>query len=70
MGKNKPRKYPDKKQNKYGDWCQYAEEHNGSIICEGGYGDTNICKGNRHNCIKVKYHQMATLSDKQKNELS
>lgn len=66
MGKNKPRHNPDKPQNRYGNWCPYAEEHNdGSIICE---GDTKICKGNRHNCIKTKYHKLASRSNKQKIE--
>lgn len=70
MGKNKPRHNPDKNQNNYGDWCQWAEEYaDGSIYCEGGYGDGKICHGNRHNCIKTKYHRLASLSDNQKNNL-
>lgn len=68
--KRKTRHNPDKPQNNYGDWCQYAEEHNGHITCECGYGDTKICKGNRHNCVKTDYHKQAVLSDKQKIELS
>jgi hypothetical protein len=69
MGKDKPRHNPDKPQNRYGDWCSYAEEHNdGSIHCECSYGDALICKGNRHNCIKVKYKKLACKSDIQKNE--
>lgn len=68
MSKNKPRHNPDKPQNKYGDWCSYAEEHNGKLYCECGYGDASVCKGNRHNCIKVTYKKLACRSDKQKNE--
>lgn len=66
MGKEKPRHEPHKPQNKYGDWCQYAETSKGNLICERGYGDTSICKGNRHNCVKTKYHKLACRSDKQK----
>jgi O-succinylbenzoate synthase len=63
----KPRHDPDKKQNKYGFWCQCAEEHDdGTITCEGNYGDTSICKGNPHNCVKTKYHRLASRSDRQK----
>ena len=62
MGKDKPRHNPDKAQNNYGDWCQYAEEHEGKIYCEVGYGDTDSCKGNRHNCVKTKYHKLASQS--------
>jgi hypothetical protein len=69
MGKGKPRQDSNKPQNKYGDWCQYAEEYdNGSIHCECGYGDAKVCKGNRHNCIKTKYHKLAARSDQQKIE--
>ena len=68
MGKGKLRCNPDKKQNGYGNWCQYAEISNNKLICEMGYGDTSICKGNMHNCIKVKYRKLASRSDKQKIE--
>lgn len=69
MGKNKPRHNPDKPQNQHGNWCQYAEQsQSGEIYCECGYGQGAVCKGNRHNCIKVKYRQAATRSDSQKNE--
>ena len=72
MGKGKPRKYPDKKQNLMGGWCQQcdipAPMNDNNMNCELGY-DTHICNGNPHNCIKVKYHQQASLSDRQKNEI-
>lgn len=32
-------------------------------------GDADVCKGNPHNCVKTKYHRMASMSDKQKNEM-
>lgn len=65
MGKGKPRHNPYKFQHKYdgyrGDICTYAEEDGkGGIHCEGSFGDTSICKGNRHNCCKVKYHIWAS----------
>ena len=66
MEKRKPRHEPNKRQNRYGDWCQYAEISNDKLICEMGYGDTSICKGNRHNCVKTKYHELAARSDRQK----
>lgn len=70
MGKGKPHHDLDKPQNKYGDWCQWAEEFDdGTIYCEGGFGDGKVCKGNRHNCVKTKHRRVASMSDKQKNEL-
>ena len=54
MGKNKPRHNPDKPQNKTGGECYYYEGYNGNYWCERGY-DTTKCKGNLHNCHKVKY---------------
>lgn len=65
MGKGKPRWYPDKKQNKYGDWCSACEDVNDKLYCEAHQGTnaTDICKGNPHNCCKVKYHKEATKSD-------
>lgn len=65
MGRGKPRNNPDKKQNKYGNWCNACEEVNGKLYCEAmqGTNDTKICKGNPHNCCKVKYHKEATKSD-------
>ena len=61
MGKEKPRLNPDKKQNNYLYPCPYFEDHNGFYVCEGG--ETNaakICKGNPHNCVKTKYHKLAS----------
>lgn len=66
MGKGKPRHHPEKRANQKGWWCQGCEEIDGKLYCEGGYGDTEICKGNPHNCIKTFYHAAASLSDKQK----
>lgn len=69
MGKGKPRRDPDKRQNRRGDWCQWCEElPGGGLTCEGGRGDANVCKGNRHNCVKTAYRRAASMSDKQKNE--
>ena len=69
MKAGKPRHNPEKPQNKYGKICQYYEEYkNGSFACEIGYGDINICKGNGHNCVKIKYKKLACRSDKQKIE--
>jgi hypothetical protein len=66
VGKGKPRRDPNKKQNLYGSKCSYSEEHNGVGVCEAGIGDWNICKGNPHNCVKVLYKIAASRSDKQK----
>jgi hypothetical protein len=60
MGKYKPRHNPDKEQNKYGGICEYYEgtwchNHNRNMI-----GDVNVCKGNRHNCVKCKYRDLAS----------
>ena len=62
MGKGKPRYYPDKPANKYGKRCPYYEEYiNGKVGCECKpfNGDILECGGNRHNCVKVKYHTLA-----------
>ena len=67
MGKGKPRKYPDKPQNKKGGFCQACDTINGKDFCEYGE-DTNICKGNPHNCIKTELHKRASMSDIQKIE--
>lgn len=53
--KNKPRHNPDKPQNKKGNVCSHYEKHEHGFICEGNWGDVNVCKGNPHNCIKNKY---------------
>jgi len=69
MGKDKPRHDPDKPQNRIGSWCSYCDELLGSgLTCEAD-GDADVCKGNPHNCVKTKYHRMASMSDKQKNEM-
>lgn len=65
MSKGKPRHNPYKKQNNYGSICPYYETYdNGTSSCEALIGDTSICKGNRHNCIKVKYKKLAICSTK------
>jgi hypothetical protein len=68
MSKGKPRHNPDKPQNNYGGICPYYEEYpNGSASCENSFiANVNICKGNPHNCVKIKYHKLACRSDKQK----
>lgn len=68
MGKGKPRHNPDKKQNNYGSWCQYAELVGDKICCEGSYIYVDKCNSNPHNCIKNKYKNLASRSDKQKLE--
>jgi len=68
MTKDKQRHNPDKPQNNYGSWCSYYEEYsNGSVGCERGL-DVSVCKGNPHNCIKIKYKELASRSDRQKIE--
>lgn len=64
MKKGKARHFPEKKQNRWGRDCMYFEESSQS--CELLVADTKICKGNRHNCVKIKYKILATRSDKQK----
>ena len=66
MGKNKPRHNPEKIQNKLGGKCVYFEGYNNRYWCARGF-DINICKGNPHNCNKVKYRILASRSDIQKN---
>ena len=67
MGKNKPRKFPNKKQNNYVYPCPYYENINGNYYCEGGATNSaKICKGDQHNCIKTLYHRLASRSDKRK----
>lgn len=65
MGKGKPRRDPNKKQNNYGNWCSACDEIDGKLYCEAmqGTNATKIYKGNPHNCVKVKYHKEATKSD-------
>ncbi len=67
MSKGKSRHNPDKAQNKLGSRCSYYEEFNDSAWCERGW-DITKCKGNPHNCVKVKYQILASRSDKQKND--
>lgn len=75
MGKGKPRHDPNKRQNRIGSVCPWYEEikdKDGKIIlrnCEAYLSSKviEICKGNPHNCIKVKYRYLAARSDKQKN---
>lgn len=60
--KGKPRHNPEKYQNKIGAICKYSEDDGkGGIRCELG-DDIEICKGNPHNCCKVKYHKLAILN--------
>ena len=58
MGKNKPRHNPNKAQNRYGGKCVHFEE----TWCHAPFSsdlDVSICKGNPHNCIKIKYKKLA-----------
>lgn len=61
----KLRHNPDKPQNKYGSKCWYADEVNGKLVCEwSGKPKSSeevmkICKGNMHNCCKLKYRRLA-----------
>jgi len=68
MSKGKPRYNPDKPQNRLGGNCSYYEESpSSSPCCENSFvADVSICKGNPHNCIKIKYKKLACRSDKQK----
>ena len=62
MSKGKPRHNPDKKQNKYGDWCSVCD----GLTCHAGTEqDFKTCRGNRHNCIKTFYKRLASRSNKQ-----
>lgn len=67
MGKNKPRHNPNKPQNLAGKNCSYYEGYNDQYWCERGC-DITKCKGNPHNCSKVKYQILASRSDRQKND--
>lgn len=60
MATGKAKHDPNKQQNRYGAECPYYEEYpTNPPSCEGGYGDIKVCKGNRHNCVKVKYKKLA-----------
>lgn len=70
MGKGKPRHNPHKKNN-IGSECWHCEDikfNNEYIKWCSLYGSSaiNICKGDYHNCCKVKYRIAASLSDTQK----
>ena len=66
MSKGKPRHDPNKPQNRLGKFCSYYEGYNNFYWCELGW-DVTKCKGNPHNCVKVKYQILASRSDIQKN---
>ena len=75
MGKDKPRHNPDKPQNQcnnpFGKCIFYEEipQSSGEIVvycARFGSGSTKICKGDKHNCCKVKYRIAASRSDVQK----
>jgi len=84
MRKNKPRKDPDKKQNNYGgDYdCVNFDANDGGEWChdEGQAGwsewikwvkrkDGKLkCKGNRHNCMKLRQQWLASLSEKKREK--
>lgn len=59
MSKGSPRHNPNKPQNDhlmYGEHCSYDD---GGRWCEWGGQDTNVCKGNPHNCVKLLYRNEA-----------
>lgn len=72
---SKQRHNPDKPQNKYGgdyDCPNYDKLHTGAEFCHQEVADIPwskveagklVCKGNMHNCIKMRYHWLASLSD-------
>ena len=72
MSKGKPRWYPNKPQNRYGKKCEYYEEtDSGYGYCEALFtmkNPTVVCKGNPHNCCKVRYSEMARKNGKQYND--
>ncbi len=54
--------YPEKRQNKMGDWCQSCDDVNpdGTVrICEYCMEITEKCMGNPHKCVKNLYKQAA-----------
>ena len=69
MRKGKPRKYPEKIQNQYGGICcpdfDKGDFHTvwRDHCCEFGEKARLICKNNPHNCVKVKYHELAARSE-------
>ena len=64
MGKGKPRKYPEKRQNNKPLLCPRYEEGKNYVYCEGGdVGAAEICHGNPHNCIKTFYKKCAILKN-------
>ena len=70
MGKDKPRHNPHKKNN-IGSECWYCEDiklFNNELKWCSLYGSSviNICKGDYHNCCKVRYKIAASRSDIQK----
>jgi len=74
MSKGKPRHNPNKPENLKGDWCGACDvisDDEGNVLdmnCE--YGEnTHIFLGNPHNCLKTELTKLASLSDKQKNEI-
>ena len=73
MGKLKPRLYPEKRQNQYGGiCCPDIDKRDFHTVwryhtCPYGENARCICKNNPHNCVKVKYHQLASRSDHMKN---
>ena len=58
MGKGKLRHNPDKEQNKRGGKCEHYEGTWCHLPFNEGF-DVKICKGNPHNCVKIKYKKLA-----------
>ena len=61
--KRKKRHNPNKKQNKYDEWCSYCDDIGDRLICMCGYS-TEKCQGNPHNCVKSQYHDAASIKTK------
>jgi len=61
MGKGKSRHNPNKPQNQL--HCPYDD---GTKWKECGYPWANRCTGDRHHCVKLRYHYLASLSPKER----
>ena len=60
MGKGKPRHNPYKYANDINPHCPcYEELNNGKSMCTSNGPFNPKCGGNVHNCIKVRYQQLA-----------
>ena len=60
MGKGKPRKFPDKRQNNHSVDCRYRDTTTGS--CERMLDNNSTCNGNEYNCFSAGMSFIASLS--------